>query len=223
MKYPTFLKILVFITIPVCMYSCKEENSKTPPKQIITIDEAVNMFKTEMNVKSKVVNPLLQKIYKDSTFEDTQFAWFSLEEMKAYINYIEAVQMENPDQKVSGIRVYFGRYNETSKKFANQQSVFLVPTVANSGINSKYENLNHLPFGIIPDNPENPIKGTYTVLNQLVLNTDDKNSRIKNFQKNSNNKQEANFSFFLKNSNALKTTSLILNEGELAPPPKKED
>ncbi len=194
------------------------------PKQIITIDQAVSMFENDKQIKQKMLNPVLKKQYKNKSFQDTEFAWFSLDEMRQYIDYIDAVQRENPDHKVSGIRIYFGRYNANSKKYKNQQAVFLVPTVENKGMSTKYENLNHLPFAILPDNGTNSIKGTYSIIEPLVLDTKDKKERIKKFLDKSRGKQKAGFGFYPANFNlAVRPISLILNEGELAPPPLHPD
>ncbi|MFV0565041.1 MAG: hypothetical protein ACK5NB_04315 [Flavobacteriaceae bacterium] len=199
--------------------------STIAPKQIIDIDQAVAMFENEKQVKRELINPTLRKQYKNKNFQDTEFAWFSLDEMRQYINYIDAIQRENPNQNVSGIRIYFGRYNSSnSKKYQNQQAVFLVPTVENKGINSKYENLNHLPFAILPNSDSNPIKGAYSIIEPLVLDTKDKKERIKKFMDNSKDKQKASFSFYPVNFSATRAlTSVILNEGEMAPPPPKAD
>jgi len=217
--------LLFFITI----FSCSEQPSqiiikKNNPNQIISIDKALRIFKNEKQIKNKIINPTLREVYKDDSFEDTEFAWFSLSEMKNYINYIETVQKENPKNKISGVRVYMGRYDrETSEKYANQQTVFFVPTVANKTINSSFENLNHLPFGILPDNANNPLKGQFKVIEPLVYDTEDKKKRIHAFEKSNAVVDEAGFGFAPIFRNEIELTSLVLNEGELAPPPKKKD
>ncbi len=237
MRRYILLSLLLLVALVLFVLSCNstqksETNSQSliatkvvAPKQIIDIDKAVSMFENDKQVKRKMVNPMLKKQYKNKKFQDTEFAWFSLEEMRQYIDYIDAVQRENPEHKVSGIRIYFGRYNaNNSKKYQNQQAVFLVPTVENKGISSKYENLNHLPFYILPDNDENPIKGAYSVIEPLMLDTKDKKDRVKKFLDKSRNKQKAGFSLYPVNFNLLaRPTSLILNEGELAPPPLHPD
>ncbi len=227
MKKITTLKIGI-LTLLSAFMSCIEPNKKQDetvktPQQIINIETAIEMYQEDLKIKDKVINPSLRDLYQDNTFEDTQFTWFSIDEMRDYIKYIDAIQKENPKQDISGIRIYFGRYSRNnSKKYVNQQTVFMVPTVSNKGVNSKYENLNHLPFAILPDESNNPIKGEYSIIEELLLDVG-KKDRIKNFMKSTTNKQQAAFSLPALNYNpVLQLTSVILNEGEMAPPPKKE-
>ncbi|WP_397362187.1 hypothetical protein [Olleya sp. R77988] len=224
MKKLSVLKLGFLVTVMLLINSCDFGNkkpSKTPPKQIVKIEKAINMFNTEKQVKKKVINPVLKNFYKDQQFIDTEFAWFSLEQMRQYINYIDAIQLENPEEEVSGIRVYFGRYNRSnSDKFINQQTVFFVPTVSNAAAKSEYKTLNHLPFAIQPNDNKNPIKGKFTILEPLVYGTKDKKERINRYYKTQKIQQKAGLSFsFLPNLNT-ELTSTILNEGDLAPPPK---
>lgn len=231
MKKLHFLKVMSLSLVTLILFSCNNQNNTTtdpkpnskPPRQIIPVEKAVTMYNTQNRIKDKVINPTLQKVYNDTTFTETEFAWFSLDEMRHYINYIDAIQKENPKEKVTGMRVYFGRYNaQTSKKYNNQQTVFFVPTAENPGMNSKYINLNHLPFAIKPDNRSNPIKGDFLILNDLVLDTDDQKKRINNYYKTQQQrKQEASLNPFSLNTLIIEeVTSTILNEGDLAPPPK---
>lgn len=226
MKKITPLKIAIF-TFLLVLSSCSEPNKKhdvkvETPNQIIEIKTAIKMYQEDLKIKEKVINPTLKELYQDDTFVDTQFAWFSLDEMRDYIKYIDAIQKENPQHNVSGIRVYFGRYSKNNAtKYPNQQTVFMVPTVNNKGINSNHENLNHLPFAILPNEGNNPIKGEYAIIEELLLNFN-KKDRIKNFMNNSTNTQKAGFSSpTIDYSPVQQLTSVILNEGEMAPPPKK--
>ncbi|AUC75763.1 hypothetical protein [Olleya sp. Bg11-27] len=227
MKKLSALKLLFLATVILLINSCEFGNKKPneiPPKQIVKIEKAINMFNTEKQLKERVINPVLKKIYKDQQFIDTEFAWFSLDQMRQYINYIDAIQKANPKENVSGIRVYLGRYNnKTSDKFANQQTVFFVPTVENAIAKSKFKTLNHLPFAIQPNDNSNPIKGQFTILESLVYDTQDKKERINKYYKTQKTQQKAGFNFSFLPKFKTELTSTILNEGELAPPPKKED
>lgn len=230
--YSIFSRLILLLLIT--MYSCEEhkpnklisENNNNTPSQIISIDKAVRIFKNEKQIKNKVINPTLRELFKDDNFEDTEFAWFSLSEMKNYINYIETVQKENPKKKISGIRVYMGRYDkETSERYTNQQTVFFVPTVSNKAMNSSFKNLNHLPFAILPDNANNPIKGQFKIIEPLVYESSDKKKRMEMFKKINARTGQAGFNLMPTFNYQAQTelTSLILNEAELAPPPKKKD
>jgi hypothetical protein len=63
--------------------------------------------------------------------KDAISSWFSLEEIKNYISYVEE-QAKLKDLNVNGLRVYFGAYsnsiNNVSKK--GLATVFFVPTQA---------------------------------------------------------------------------------------------
>lgn len=229
MKKKYFLKIALLLSLTLLQFSCEDDETNPspvdnpkPPAHIIPIKQAVSMYNTQNRIKERIINPTLKKVYNDGEFEDTVFAWFSLDEMRNYINYIDAIQKENPKENVTGIRVYLGRYNQNSKKYKNQQNVFFVPTVENPGINSRFKNLNHLPFAVEPDDSSNPLKGDFLILNELVLNTEDQKKRVNNYYTiQKQRKQEASLSLF--NLNTLfveEVTSTILNEGDLAPPPK---
>ncbi|WAC03522.1 hypothetical protein N7U66_08595 [Lacinutrix neustonica] len=109
MKKLYFVSILLLSLMTLMTFSCVDDNNaptepdydSKPPQQIISVEQAVSMYNAQNEIKTKVINPALQKTYNDAHFEDTVFSWFSLDEMRQYINYIDAIQEENPTEKVS--------------------------------------------------------------------------------------------------------------------------
>ncbi|OEK07749.1 hypothetical protein A8C32_16725 [Flavivirga aquatica] len=192
------------------------------PKKIIPINKGIDLFKEYHKNRTKLIEPHLRRLYNDSSFIDTKFVWYSLDEIKEYIAYIEKVQKTNPSYNVTGIRLYYGAYSNKHEKFPNQQTFFMVPTMKSEKQDPKHNNMNHIPFYIEYEKGGNPIKGNFVAMDELMLDYN-KKERLNPYLKS--NQQEGNFSLNISrlfSSTALNNaiTSLVYNESEASPPPR---
>jgi len=166
-----------------------------------------------------------------------------LEDLKAYVNYIETIKNTNPEDEVSGIRLYFSAYPNKSQlydrdiKYPGQQTIFMVPTVKSDMRNERNPTMNHLPFAIKPYSTENPIKGSFIILEKLMLEYYKSQERVRHYYENSKQNRKntttgsqvttGSTSGFSARSgsraNNTGLTSTAYNEFQQAPPPKKGD
>jgi hypothetical protein len=95
------------------------------PKGLISFKEAVKLNQNFIKTRSKDLNKIVKKESGDLNREDAVSCWFSIEELKNYIAYVE-----NEAPEANGLRVYFGAYsNDTKKQHKKDLStVFFVPT-----------------------------------------------------------------------------------------------
>lgn len=107
--------------------SCVENRVYDKPTQLITTDLAqqlngnFNMAKLRMQVS-------------DSTKEDANAVWYSIEELERYIYYVKTEGI-NKGYDVDGIRLYLGKYPNDPKynEKAGMTTVFLSPTGSKTG------------------------------------------------------------------------------------------
>jgi hypothetical protein len=95
----------------------------------ITPQEAKKLNQNFIKVKGKALDKIVEKDEKHPNEKDAISSWFSLDELKEYINYVEEKGKEK-DITVNGLRIYFGSYsnNEKNKDKKGLSTVFLVPT-----------------------------------------------------------------------------------------------
>ena len=95
------------------------------PKGLITPVKAKELNQQFIKTRSKELNKIVKKESGDLKKEDAISCWFSLEELKNYIAYVE-----NEAPEANGLRVYFGAYSNTDKKQNKKDlsTVFFVPT-----------------------------------------------------------------------------------------------
>ncbi len=100
------------------------------PNGLITPEEAKKLNQEFIKTRSKDLNKIVKEESGNPKKKDALSSWFSLEEIKNYLAYLES---KAPD--ANGIRVYFGAYGkkpiETEK--SNTSTVFFVPTRLKSG------------------------------------------------------------------------------------------
>lgn len=186
-----------------------------PPNGIIPVNDAVNLHETYVNEKY----PLLSNAIGS---KETQFVWFEFHRMKSYMEYLETVQKKNPDNpKISGVRVYFGAYQD-HPEYTKQQTVFFNPTIETS-LDEDYDNMKNLPFYIKPKNSSDPIVGRYKIIGDLLL--DEHNPIERAFMANSSLGHKESKENIVQKSVIQKNgddgTSLSFNFGHLSPPPPK--
>ena len=236
MKHLQRLSVSLFV-LTMFLFSCDKKTSDVKQESareikvkdnaleehLISVNQGTEMYHEFDENRIKVLAKTLKDKYKNPDFNDTQFIWYALEDLKAYIEYVEAIQKANPKQDVSGLRIYFGAYPDSGKfkdgkkiKLPGQQTVFMVPTVAIEGGSKEYNALNHLPF-VINSKATNSLNGDFKIIDDL-MNSTSKKERLNLFYKKSQNFQTAGFNTntFTGSTAELK---MIFNEGEMIPPP----
>ena len=94
------------------------------PKGLISPKEAKALNQQFVKSRSKEMNKIVEKLDKKPNKKDAISSWFSLEELKDYIAYVES-----KSKNVNGLRVYLGAYGKKSDaKKSNMSTVFFVPT-----------------------------------------------------------------------------------------------
>ena len=97
----------------------------------INFKEAQELNQNFVKTRSKALDRIVEIENRKPKEKDAISSWFSLEEIKNYISYVEE-QAKLKDLNVNGLRVYFGAYsnsiNNVSKK--GLATVFFVPTQA---------------------------------------------------------------------------------------------
>jgi len=220
--YLIVILLLILALFKFGVFDKDSPQSDDYKKHIISIERA-KMLKNEYLTKRKnLFQRQLRSIYNDSTFEETEFVWFSIESMKSYLSFIDNIQKNHPEEDVSGLRIYFMTYPGSSRKYKGQQSVFMVPTVRYQYANNSYETMNNLPFYLSATKPNNPFGGKVTLYEDLMSGYLLKD-RLNNFKQKSNNPSKAGFYLIPKPfTEELTSTSTLYNEGQAYPPPKKK-
>ncbi|UMB53020.1 hypothetical protein MKD41_11825 [Lutibacter sp. A64] len=95
------------------------------PKGLISPKQAKELNQQFIKTRSGELNKIVQKLDNNPTEKDALSTWFSIEEIKNYINYVES-----KNKNVNGLRVYFGSYSnaQNKSKQKNLSTVFIVPT-----------------------------------------------------------------------------------------------
>lgn len=193
----------------------QQDIEKMVPNQIISLNQAIEM-KDEYNSS---ILPLIEKAKSTNgdQYQGTEFAYIDLDSLRKYVAFLEEVERLN-NKKISGLRFYFASYPNQNKyvtldkepKYKGRETFFIAPTVEieETELSKTYTNLKHVPFTIAPSG-SNKYIGEFMPINTL-------------FSNNNSGQQRNNFS----NTPAVKkqiddNTSLILNELQLTPPPKR--
>ncbi|MDP3313890.1 hypothetical protein [Lutibacter sp.] len=102
--------------------------------KLITPQEAKELNQNFIKTRSKELDKIVERETGNPTKKDAISSWFSLEELKEYIAYVEA-QGKAKNITVNGLRVYFGAYAKNDKKEDKKalSTVFFVPTQAAVG------------------------------------------------------------------------------------------
>ncbi|MFD1292873.1 hypothetical protein ACFQ5N_03400 [Lutibacter holmesii] len=106
----------------------------------ITPEEAKELNQNFVKTRSKKLNKIVEEEEGHPHEKDAISSWFSLDEIKEYIAYVEK-QGKEKGIDINGLRVYFGSYGAKDKKTANKglSTVFFVPTKARVGAKLKGE------------------------------------------------------------------------------------
>jgi len=223
MKTQTIQRLLLLSCIYLMFFSCQDPTTHTeppyegPPKDhIISVDRAQEMYDAYSQRRVPIIKKYEDSIAADgSNFTPTRYAEYDLETIKQYIAYIEH-EAKEAKVDIQTLRFYLSNYPDSDKfpngdtvKYPKRNSFFVVPTMAYEGKN----------VGFYLEE----IDGVYTALpiNRNGLRGKDKNQTQDEPQGSVN---EAGF-FISTNSATLGsgTTSVILNDGGVAPPPGTSD
>lgn len=106
------------------LQSCSEDRIYEKPTQLITNDLATQL---NSNYNRNILQSKATAV--DSTKEDANAVWYSVEELERYINYVKTEGI-NKGYTVDGIRLYLGKYPNDPKlgDKAGMTTVFLSPT-----------------------------------------------------------------------------------------------
>lgn len=112
--------LFIALVLSACVNSPKVVNA-TKPEHAITKEQAIELSKN-YTARYDSASRLIGK-------EDNRSTWYSLDELKNYIAYIET-QGKEQGYAVDGIRFYIGAYNADNKDADKQNltTIFLAPT-----------------------------------------------------------------------------------------------
>ncbi len=129
--------------------------------KLITSAEAKELNQNFIKTRSKELDKIVERETGKPNEKDAISTWFSLDELKEYIAFVEA-EGKLKNITVNGLRIYFGAYSKTDKKALS--TVFLVPTQENVGslgkdgvaaasVNSDIEEIDGMNDGTLGDPP----------------------------------------------------------------------
>ena len=114
------------------------------PKGVITPERAAVLDETWTQTRADLINAA-------RATGDSRSSWWSLEDMRNYLDYAEAESKEL-GYSMDGIRVYFGAYPENDgTESAGKSTLFIVPTgIKNFSIENSTSLNMYAPGGDIP-------------------------------------------------------------------------
>ena len=206
-------KFLLFIALAILFTACQENSKKEnqdmepkeiiyeAPKQIIPLEEADSLYVNYKNRRAEIIEEMESESQTDGKpFVATQFVSFDIKGLKQYIGYVEQ-EAKKGGTSADSLRIYFGNYGNTSVKYPNKNTVFLLPTAA---VNNDYG-------GIFIDS-----KGRAKLVRDWVNEQLDEGLK-------GNQKSEASILPSFSSAPSLQgKTSLTLNFGQGGPPPKTD-
>lgn len=205
-------KPLVIFIFLIPLVSCKQNQEKPPtevkeevltaPKQIISLEEADSLYENYKNRRAAFIEKMESENQPDENpFKPTQFISFDIEVLENYLKYVKQ-EAKNGGTEADSIRIYLGNYGNTSRRYPNKNTVFLLPTAHVDGAYG----------GIFID-----AEGKARLVRDWIASQQGDNS------KEGREKSEASF---IPKTNAAPVvqggTSLTLNRGNGGPPPKTD-
>lgn len=215
---PLLFLIFIFLTFIGCQEPLDTYPSGPvkPPEQIISVERAAEMYDNYSTRRVSIIKKYEDSIVSDTArFTPTRYAEYDLETIKQYIAYVE-FQAKQAKVDVKTLRFYLSNY-PNADKFANgdkvryprRNSFFILPTMAYKGEN--------VGFSI------EEVDGKYTAvpINKRV----GKKGEDQNDQKTNSEVKLNGAGFFVAAGAAVQggSSSLILNDGQLVPPPGPND
>lgn len=214
-------------TICICLIlgiaSCNEKTKENPdaaeqtpivktPSAIISLGEASAIYDNYTKHRIPLIESYeTQERVPDEKFEASRFVDFDYQTMKQYLAYIDQEAKNAGVKKITKLRLYFANYPDQDK-FPNgktvihkrQNSIFMVPTLEQDGINYGFYVGSDGNAALIKDWNGN-LKG------DMGLKLDTKQKAFAGYAPN-----------FSLNSNLQGSKSLALNFGQGGPPPKTD-
>lgn len=215
--------LLSLIFISSIFFSCQDTATHgTPPYEgppkghIISVERAGEMYDAYSQRRVTIIKKYEDSIAADgSKFEPTRYAEYDLQTLKQYIAYIEHEATEaNVD--INTLRFYLSNYPNSDKfangdavKYPRKNSFFVVPTMAYEGKNVGFS---------ITDVDGKPTAMPIRRVIPVQEGNKDKSQADSTGQMNQ-------AGFFMSNNTTVLggTTSLILNDSHIAPPPGTGD
>lgn len=120
-----FFKSCIFTILALGLNACVNNRSNsvnaTRPDHAITKERAIELS-NNYTARYESISQLINK-------EDNRSTWYSLEELKNYIAYVET-EGKKQGYAVDGIRFYIGAYGVDDKNLEKQNftTIFLAPT-----------------------------------------------------------------------------------------------
>ena len=100
----------------------------------ITPKEAKELNQNFVKTRGKALDKIVEKERGKPNEKDAVSSWFSLDDLKEYIAYVEA-EGKAKNIPINGLRVYFGAYAKNNKKAEKDAltTVFFIPTTPKVG------------------------------------------------------------------------------------------
>jgi len=206
-RFIGFLFLGMLILVASCQpCDCKDSAVSTDePKGIISTEEATELFKGYSSERVPKVLSAIDSVKRED-FIPTRYVEFSFENIKNYIAYIEA-RATSVEVDIDSLRIYFGVYSKNRPQNGGKTTVFLVPATSTLDGKSRAFHIAEKDGRQFADSlPWN--FGTDIKQMGLLLEKEPR--------------QYAGFGPSLMNTNAVPAVlngSLILNDGNSAPPP----
>lgn len=182
------------------------------PSTIISLGEASTIYDNYTKHRIRLIESYeTQERAPDEKFEASRFVDFDYETMKQYIAYVDQEAKKAGVKKITKLRLYFANYPDQDK-FPNgktiihkrQNSIFMVPTLEQDGINYGFYVGSEGNAALIKD-WKGHLKG------DMGLKLDTKQKAFAGYAPS-----------FSLNSSLQGSKSLALNFGQGGPPPKTD-
>ncbi|PIB30545.1 hypothetical protein [Maribacter sp. 4G9] len=206
-------RFLLFMALATLFTACQENPKKESqemeaqeityeaPKQIISLVEADSLYVNYKKRRARIIEQMETESHPDGKpFVPTQFVSFDINVLKEYIGYVEQ-EAKKGGTTADSLRIYFGNYGNTSKKYPKKNTVFLLPTAT---VNKDYG-------GIFIDS-----EGKAKLIRDWV------NEQLDEGLKGNQRSEASILPSFSSTSSLQGGKSLTLNFGQGGPPPKTD-
>lgn len=223
MRTKLIAPLLLLIFFNLLFISCQEittdpdQGPVKPPTEIISVERATEMYDSYSSRRLPIIKKYEDSVVSDtSPFTPTRYAEYDLETIKQYVAYVEyKAKQANVDVKT--LRFYLSNYpnseefnNGDEVRYPRRNSLFMLPTMDYNGEN--------VGFSI------EEINGKYTAV--PINKSENTTEKDQNKAQTNEDGQLNEAGFFLAGSSVIQgsgTSSLILNDGNIMPPPKRDD
>lgn len=183
----------------------KEPEPTKEPKQIITEEQAEILFNTYTTLGAPCIEETENaKLAEEEKQDVARYTYFDFEVMKEYMKYIEE-QATSAGKEIQTLRIYYATYPADSEKDPGKNTVFLVPTTKFGDVNKAFK------ISLEDNKP---------IAEAIPWNFDLRGQKASGQEQEEGVKNQAGF-FASMTANAILQPggSLILNDGNTAPPP----